>query len=362
MMQVISEDLSRHFRLLSLMSVIMVVYIHATTLKYAPMLPWNSSVGHLQSYLSHNLFHVALPIFFINAAFFLFLGRDITFSTLFGRQKRRIIGLVLPYLAWAVLWYVLVKAYEVMTGTIPVSIEGGVLESLILSPIPGQMWFLRDLILLVALSPFFLIIPKQLLVSLTIITLFWWLWDQTPVVLTERKYWYQILSNEALTWFLIGGLLARVIGGNVLSTFLSHRHPKIFVLALLGWGVLPIIPLPGELSHGLSVVSGTLSLGLSLPWLTRMARSEWVGLLSSYIFLIYLGHHPALSFLIAPIIVWANGNVLVHTMVYLIAPCFIVVGIVVVFDLVQRFAPWIVFVLNGGRKIHPVVSRGIDGS
>lgn len=352
MSAVVPPNVSLHLRLIGLISAIFVVYIHATTLKYGADISWLSPIGRIQGLLSHNMLHVAIPIFFLNASFFLFAGLQ-GVSPLYERMRRRIYSLLVPYLAWSAFWLILVLGLNHLAGFQLVEFDGPVLRHLFVDPLPGQLWFLRDLLMLVVFSPLVLVMPFRLLVVLTISVLCWWLFEQTPSVLSMRQEWYEVISNEAIAWFFIGAAAARK---PVLTSSLLERGAPITILILLAaiWLVGPYLTLPSQLAHGISIVAGTLFLLFAINPLAPVARHPIVNFLSGYGFLFYLGHHPALGMLESVIIALAPGSVVLHALVYVFMPLFVIAMIVLVFGSLYRLANPIVFILNGGRSLQPI--------
>ena len=343
---------SNHLRLLSGLSAIFVVYIHGTTMKYSvEPKDWESLVMGTQSFLSHNIFHVALPIFFANAAFFLFL-RIGTLSQIWLRIGRRATTLIMPYLAWSGFWLVFVTAFEILPERTPKEM----LYTWTISPLPGQLWFLRDLIMLVLLAPIFCLLPTALIAIGALASWCWWLGNQTMVTLDLRTQWYEAISNEAISWFLIGLLAVR--HSKQTLRMIERGFPQLALLLLaLIWIVAPAIPDSSQLGHGLSVTAGTLALFGSAPYLRAAAASRFSVILGAYGFLIYLAHHPALGVTQAWLLQLLGDNQFWHLIVYLFTPTAIIIAIICCFDMVSRFFPLITYAANGGRDLPEIFMK-----
>lgn len=341
----IPEDASRHLRLVSGISAVFVVFIHGTTLKYDETLGWSSPIGQLQAILSHNLFHVALPLFFINAAFFLFYGLQ-SIKDLRPRILRRGITLLMPYLAWSGFWVSVGLYFEVF----PYTSISEVFLNWVLHPPPGQFWFLRDLIALVILAPLVCLTPTRVLAIFGALIWLWWLMSQTVVTLDLRSEWYEVISNEALCWFLIGALGAR-FAGRVLYQIGAGLSVHVLALAFGFWVFGPQIPLPMQVPHGLSVTAGTLFWLGAAPFLRTLAAARWTTVFSGYGFLIYAGHHPAITLLQEQLFRGTAGRQLWHLAVYMLTPFTIIAVLLCVFSLLSVIAPKIVYVANGGRPL-----------
>jgi hypothetical protein len=227
---------------------------------------------------------------------------------------------------------------------------------LLITPIPGQLWFLRDLIVLVAISPLLRHIPLRLAAVLAAAAFAWWLLGPTPVVLKERHAWYELISNEAITWFLAGMLLARGRDGDGYASLFETPRPAWLAVCAATWLLLPLA-VAQPFWQNLAIAGGTGTAWLCLPYLERQAARPSVARLSSYSFLIYLGHHPLVEFIAAPLVRLAPGSQTVHLLVYAAAPAFVILTLLLCFDLLRTLAPQIVFILNGGRPLQPILIR-----
>jgi hypothetical protein len=209
---------------------------------------------------------------------------------------------------------------------------------------------MRDLIFLVLISPVFLLVNTSALIFFTFTVMAWWLYFQTPTVISLREGYEQLVSNEALAWFLVGCILARY--PELFLKKIKKGAPSylLVVLALI-WIFFPYLSLPGEIAHGLSVISGTLFLFLSISLFKRMAGCEAVRFLSSYGLLIYLAHHPAIGVIQSFVISINPRSEVLHIAAYLFIPILLILAIVVFFGFVGRFFSSLALTANGGRKL-----------
>jgi len=341
----ITENASRHLKLMTGISAIFVIFIHAATIKYDDTIGWDSLIGKIQGFLSHNIFHVALPIFFLNSAFFLFLNTE-TATDFWPRIRKRSLSLLMPYLAWSGIWVLLGLYFNFLSGFS----ETELLLTWVLDPPPGQLWFLRDLISLVIISPLIFLLPTSILATLSGLTWSWWLWSQTMVSLDARSNWYEMISNEALCWFLIGALSARF--AKQILEWVSKGFP-IYILAITFgfWTFGLFIPFPAQIAHGLAVTSGTLFLLGTSPYLRNLSSSHFMKVLASYGFVIFVGHHPAISLLQEKLLQFSSSSQTYHLAVYIFSPLAIMLLLIIVFSILSTIAPKIVYIANGGRPL-----------
>ncbi|WP_050652397.1 acyltransferase family protein [Vibrio coralliirubri] len=348
-MNKIPIEVSQHLRFIGLVSSFFIVYIHGTTLKYSDSIGYDTGVGQLQSLLSHNVFHVALAVFFISSSFFLFAGVN-GFSSIFQQIRKRGVTLLMPYLFWSSAWLILVYLVKNIFNINLSIIDSSLFWHLFFDPLPGQLWFLRDLIFLVLISPVFLLVNTYALIFFTFMVMAWWLHFGTPTVISLREGYYQLVSNQALAWFLVGCVLARE-PDFFLKRIKNGVPSYLLVVFALIWIFIPYLSLPGNVAHGISVISGSLFLFLSISLFKRLSGSQVVRFLSSYTLLIYLAHHPALGVIQSFVISINPRSEVLHLATYLFIPGLVILAIVVFFGLVDRFFSSFIFVANGGRKL-----------
>lgn len=341
----ISVAASNHLAFLSFLSTIMVVFIHSTTLRFDDSIALNSTIARIQSHLSLNLFHVALPIFFITSGFFLVHGVS-SVRELALRIRARFFSLVIPYLVWSFFWIAVTAALDI--GNFSSILD--FLETWILRPLPGQFWFLRDLIFLVFLSPIMLVFSRTTLLVIAATTLSWWAYSETNVVLKQREFWFEFISNEAISWFVLGIVFAR--SPRQFLSFVERDTSTLFISGtLVFWFISPWLYLPGNLPHSMSVISGVLAL-FSIAWLARpIASSKRVLQLSSYGFVVYVAHHPAITVVKKIQLSILPQHEISHFIVYVSAPLIIMFMILILFNLLFRYFRPAVFFLNGGREL-----------
>lgn len=351
--------LSQHLSFLSVVGSLMVVYIHATTLKYSSqdIMPW---VATIQGYFSHGLCHVALPLFFSFSGYLIFLrlGQGRSY---FSEAGKRVRSLLVPYFIWSALWLVAIYVGGGLTslsfGKHAVSFDevSGVLNSWLLDPIPGQLWFVRDLLVMVALSGLLSRAPKWGLVALAAATYSVWLLAPTPTVISSREGWGYLVSTEAASWFLIGAAVARCFGSVTLRNFVET--PKALMLAccagayvlLMGWKYLLGAPL-ATAWEGVAVSFGWLACFLIYPFCQSGRLYGIVSDFAKFSFLVYLAHYPLLGFL-NMILVRQMDSELGHLFIYMTVPCLLVAGIVFAARQFANYCPKLLSVLDGYRSV-----------
>ena len=173
---------SLRINLLRFPLIVGVVYIHNAkgSVQYAN---GSSPVGHsihnwvlsaIQFLISAELASIAVPVFFLLAGYLFFYDTRWSVDTYYHKVKNRTKTLLLPFLFWNILTLILIAmgqsfstTHAFFSGKNPF-ISDFLLQDYIryifgihTNPISYQFWFIRDLMLIVLLSPLFYIGIKK---------------------------------------------------------------------------------------------------------------------------------------------------------------------------------------------------------
>jgi fucose 4-O-acetylase-like acetyltransferase len=162
----ISSYNSQKIRVLSFVAIMMVLYIHACFQEAADF-PIALYVQRVIQF--SGLSFVANPLFFCISGFLFFTGVA-KVSDCYPKIKKRAKTLLLPYVIWNiifVLWYVVLGILpgvsQFVNSNVSEYFTGGLFGALdaFISPAAFQLWYLRDLIIYVLLSPLFYVCLKR---------------------------------------------------------------------------------------------------------------------------------------------------------------------------------------------------------
>ena len=230
-MLTISKELSTCIRYVNCLAILMVVGIHAKTVN-----PISSNIDLnliVQSLLCNGIYRVSVPLFFLISGILFF--KDVINGKIDYRKKirSRVSTLIVPYLFYSIIIFLLFGcAYSVMgwLGLMNSSAEtspfqsvynkgiGELFNLVILTPIPAQLWFLRDLIALSIISPVILFLLKNVKFFTPILLLIWSLGYQITPNLGVRP----LISIDGILFFSLGGLIA--IYPSLLSALIPSRR------------------------------------------------------------------------------------------------------------------------------------------
>lgn len=220
-----NEFLSQKIRVLSLISILAVVFWHA----YMAPLPTCKYSGFylFQNLITSSLLRFSIPLFFAISGYLFFLK---PFDYL-ARLKKRFTSLLIPYILWSTMGAIFIYSLLIVPAIsqiINVKWEFSLkdfLKHITIAPVQYQFWFLRDLMALTVLSPVIYLMSKRVpFLWVSILAVLWFL-------LGDNSY---IIRVESLLFFLLGSVFA--IRGS-LCFFPKHIY-TILLLSGLTWFII----------------------------------------------------------------------------------------------------------------------------
>lgn len=347
-----TQYLSDKLRILSLISIIFVLYIHSGF--HADEIKGMLMNDRVQEFISGMMGRCAVPLFYMISGYLFFLKVPEGMKSIYGKMRKRVGTLVVPYIigclffvGFGVLMAVLPGVSKYMNSSVmPLFSKplGEILRSIFYdagngSPCAFQLWFLRDLILIVATSPLWYLLLKHLR----------WILVVTCFGLTHLHI--QFIPFFALFWFLFGGQLVQVknkYGGASLTVFtivvfLFLSVVQLFMPDMIDWELvkIPIIIL------GLISIWGIYNMVLGKDF--KLSEHRWLATACQFTFFIYLFHEPTLNIVRKLIVVVLGKNELGYLTSYLISPWIFTVCAVFAGLLFRKYLPRVYDVCTGGR-------------
>ncbi len=353
----LDDTLSRRLRVLGLVAIIMVVYIHAYNLGVSPDAgagqPWRCIDLFVQSFFARNLCTIAVPLFFAVSGFLFFAKMDCPPSRAWfqSQMRKRVLTLLVPYLIWNVLgiaaFFVRDLASSILhhhMGPLEKYSLEGLLGQILLHPvITYQLWFLRDLMILVVCSPVIYFGLSRLRAYLLIPLFALWMWIVKIPGLD--------IETTGFLFFTAGACIAlgmspvrKPPSSGIAVSLLVLWAAMILVNASLHASGIGISPTLNRLSIPVGLVAiwynyGRI-FGLAEPLLLRVAP---------FTFFIYAAHEPILSILKTRLIAMSGASEIARLPIYLALPMAVIVTIIVVGYMLKTIAPRIYRVMTGGR-------------
>jgi surface polysaccharide O-acyltransferase-like enzyme len=364
---------SQRIRLMRLPLIVGVVFVHSaeTSVTLAHGQVGVEHVGAIEAFIvdliSNGLGRSAVPLSLVFAGYLLAHGMDSSFGGYVRRLQSKVHSLLLPMLFWnvfALLLHVVAQALPSTAGffsgrhTLVADYSAAQLVQALTGlggpPIAYHFWFIKDLLLLVVLSP---LLRRGLTTSpLTILVALFLLW-QSELWTTD---W---LSVKAAFFFCVGLHLGT--NGIPLSKLDNYARPIVCLYALL----LVICALPWSepwrpALHPLTISLGACALWCLSGWVVRTASLQkhlltW----SSASFFVFAAHEPLLTVVrkLAYTVVQPH-SAWVAMALYFVVPLCLVAGLIALHRQLSRLFPSFTGFITGGRKSNREIRRRQGGA
>lgn len=349
-----TQYLSDKLRVLSLISIIIVLYIHSGF--HADEIEGMVMNDRVQEFVSGMMGRCAVPLFYVISGYLFFLRVPEGMKSIYGKMRKRVGTLVVPYIigclffvGFGVLMTVLPGVSKYMNSSVLLLFSkpiGEILRSIFYdagngSPCAFQLWFLRDLILIVAISPLWYLCLKHLK------------WVFVAVVFVLTYFDVPHVPFYSLFWFVLGGQLTKAkieMGGvsgrikvAIFGLFLIISIVQLLSPDMLEWNLLriPIIML------GIIGIWGLYDAFVEKKFC--LSHHKWLGIACQFTFFIYLFHEPTLNIVRKLIVVMLSKNELGYLTSYLLSPWIFTVCAVFAGLLFRKYLPRVYDVCTGGR-------------
>lgn len=364
---------------------VLVIYIHCTIGLPEKPISLNSMTilyqwdGLLRIYISKIISTICVPSFFMISGY-LFYQKQINFNLIvfMNKLKRRLRTLIIPYFIWIMLystittlflirqsaltdftdWYILVKNYFVDNGSLHIFWDCNIIDNhqnnLPIgykqddsAPLLFTLWYIRDLIVVILLSPIlfkvlsFLKAYKVYLILLLGIAYIFNLWPYIHGV-----------SIVSIFFFTLGIYLSSNI--NLIDLIIKRYANKLLFIGIL-LSMLSLYqysmnsPYFIYFIHSFSIFGVFIT--IYIGWILINSGIKPITILKKSAFFIYAAHmvyvNRYCTQLVLGILPWNNSLCgFVH---YLIIPLVIALSCITIIYILEKMCPWILSLLNGGR-------------
>lgn len=353
--QTISSFLSEKIKILSFISIILVLYIHSGFHNTSNEILGMSINNILQDSISGGLGQCAVPLFYMISGFLFFQHTESGIPTIIKKIKKRGKTLLIPYLIGCIFCPLIFIIIESIPGSekfintpfsqnleLPFSefiISVFYRTSTMNAPWAFQLWFLRDLIILVLFSPI-LFYARKYIKTITIIVLF---------LLTYYKPTTSTIPVIPCFWFMFG------------DAIVTHLNKPKLISAICGilffCGVVLQITYPDN-QLILSLKIPIIILGIFFFWNCydylikdsfSLKKYSILNTLTNFTFFIYLFHEPTLNIVRKIIVVIIGKSSIGFAISYLLSPWIFMVVAVAIGLLLKKKCNGIYSILVGGR-------------
>jgi len=348
---------SDKIRILSFVSIVLVVFLHAfnlDNLQNATPLFYQSWVWFVEDAISYGFTRVAVPLFFLLSSYLYFLNTDGSLAGFVAKIKKRTRTLLIPFLFWSLFGIAFYFALQSIPQTAKFFTKGHIadftpgqwLKTIFIHPIAYQLWFVRDLMVLILLSPLLYQGIKHFWKPMFVIAFV--LWIIAPDV------WQN--SCEALLFFIVGGGIS------------IHKPEKIetgygqySIIWMVFWMALVLLKtalhyanVPEQVIFGvfkLSILVGVFACWGFYDRLFAGSQNTNSALLklSAFTFFIYASHEPVLTVFKKILFVVLSKTPMGHFEIYLAAPVLALLFCVIMGYGLKRFATPFYQFITGGR-------------
>ena len=297
----LNSELSERILILRFPLMLGVVFIHA----YDPSigrgvgLQYEGWAGLVITYISVGIAAVSVPLFFLISGYLFFYGFTATPAGFCSKILKRGRSLLIPLVFWNVLCIVIFGIAQAIPATRQYSSgRSAPIATFTLfdyvnaiigvnrEPIAYQFWFVRDLMLLMLLSPLVYFLLKKVPWLFLSAVAIWWSLDTV--------WSMPVLSRESILFFSIGCLLGlRAIDLRVVDK-----------VAVLSWFFLPLsiadaltkhLVMSGQI-HRLSELCGIFSVLCLTKYVRQVPASRnALAALSASSFFLFASHEPLLT-------------------------------------------------------------------
>ena len=351
-----TQYLSTKIRVVSFFLIVLVVFLHSFNLSVnfdeSTLVINKGYNSFIQYFVSKGLALVAVPLFFLISGFLFFKNiNNGKFNDFYLKVKKRFQTILIPYLTWSIIGII----FLLILQSFPFSknyFSGELIEdysilkltkTIFINPIPYQLWFMKDLFILMILSPIIFKLLKLFKIYFLLCLFIFWV----------VNFQFVIVVNYSLLFFALGAFI-QLFNVDV-SGVVSKK--KTFLLLFL-WILILLIKTTlfnsGFLNQNviwyiqiLSIIIGVISVWLAYDLVYKYLNFSKLFFLP-YTFFLYASHEPVL--LILKKTIYSFGHSEMFSLVnYFIAPTLTIVVCVVAGYLINKILPKSYRILTGGR-------------
>ena len=347
-----SPYLSDKIKVISLIAITMVIYIH-TYYTEGENYPFFMSLQRLMG--GTGISGIANPLFYFTSGYLFYLSIN-TIKDCFPKIRKRIHTLFVPYILANTIAFLMYAVLDAVSRTSPQLYNvvnfhildwfslniGQILYNTYWQPVAFQLWFVRDMLIFVFLSPIIYFALKNLSRNryLTIITLL------TLLVV------YFVTSMHVL-WMAIGGIVS--LSGIIDITKGEMTKARTTIMYTSGALFLVCVVINATGIHELKF--GYALFGVIAAWLLYdnilkgriLCKNLKLAEACSYSFFIYLIHEPTLLiFKKIPLIIFGNNEIPL-VICFIIIPIIFVATTIFVGKIFRRYIPKAFNIYTGGR-------------
>lgn len=317
----------------------------------------------------------SVPVYFFIAGYVFFLGMDMSIKSYAGKLRRRCHSLLIPYLMWntlAILYLmkVMLPGMQAVsdfadTQQFHLSLSNfiecywdssqGIIPHVNLNdngiyPIDTPLWFVRDLMIMVLITPAIYALykfPTPHAITKVILVFFTLVWAVRIPGLGHLS-----LLLEAFVFFSWGGFLS-YHKRDMIVEFRRYSTTSFILYPLLALSILfltPIWPQAMVYVKSINVIVGLFFFYNIAAWLVTKRHCRASSFLSSASFFIYCGHYIILDPVARRVFsITGTGGDMAVVSAYILTYIIIIGLLLGVYAMMHRYTPRLLRLFTGGR-------------
>lgn len=347
-----SPYLSDKIKVISLIAITMVIYIH-TYYTEGENYPIFMSLQRILG--MPGLPGIANPLFYFTSGYLFFLSAN-TIKDCFPKIKKRIKTLLVPYLLANTLALIMYTVIDVISHTSPKLYNvinfhitdwfskdlSDLLYHIYWQPVAFQLWFVREMLIFVFLSPVIFVILKK--VSSHRILSF------IALILLLAAYY---ITNMPVLWMAIGGMIS--LSGIIDITRSGMTRTKTSLMYICGTIFLVFVIVNGlgiyKIKFGYALF-GVIALWILYDKIVKgriLCKNNKLAQACSYSFFIYLIHEPTLLiFKKIPLLLFGKNEIAL-TVSFIIIPIIFVIVTIYIGKYLRKYIPNAFSIYTEGR-------------
>ena len=306
---------------------------------------------------------IAVPLFFFISGFLFFYGREeFGRNVYFDKLRKRVKRLLIPYLLWGV-FVVGVKYifYKIGWENSDYIFENKFIwiYYIIWRPLNIQLWFIRDLFLLVLISPLFYFLLKKLkFLFVLLIGIFWLCWHKNIFALLNIDYYMWNMNVFDVFGFDFGSVFFFSLGAwfALFNKDFTLEFKKLFPIVIVLYFIFIMSKFIcedvyfSEVFSRLAIVFGLISAVVIVCMLVKNGKARRNMFLEQGSLFIYYYHIFFLMYFCAflkRLGIFEIKNSLVYTLVYIFIPIITILFGLWLYKIGMRYMPRVMnFVLG----------------
>lgn len=324
-----------------ILSVTILIY-HSNCIKAMPY--ENKDFFYYLSNLITNFGYCAVPTFFALSAFLFY--RNFSLSQYISKLKRRFKSLCLPYLIWNLFYCILfVTCYyiPIIQNNTNSTTEFHFVNNLIgiIMSDYTPLWFVRDLIIYVILSPCIYYLIKNKIIGLIIIL----------ITFSTNLFFINFPYESIAYWlpiYLTGAYVGKHYSEKMMTTIFTGKVALIICITILALSLFTLCLIPNSYTFFIYRYISPFGLWILLDYIINYEKLK-VRDTYTYSFFIYANHFFILTALQRIITNMIGSSTLAYGINYLIIPFIVLCFLITVGKILKRNYSKFYYLTTGGR-------------